>query len=99
MRFGNVIDEHWQGRNRFELGTDARTPVPLPTGVDCYTIAAEHDGLVPLASAMGEHPNPALRLDFPPSRRFVAEGVGHIQVLRESEVWEQIERWLLASDT
>ena len=99
LRFGNVIDEHWQGRNRFELGTDARTPVPLPTGVECYTIAAERDGLVPLASAMGEHPNPALRLDFPPSRRFVAEGVGHIQVLRESAVWEQIERWLLASDT
>ena len=75
LRFGNVIDEHWQGRNRFELGTDARTPVPLPTGVDCYTIAAEHDGLVPLASAMGEHPNPALRLDFPPSRRFDHVGV------------------------
>lgn len=94
LRFGDVIDEHWQGRDRFALRTDARTPVPLPGGVDCYTIAAENDRLVPLASAMGAHPSPALTLDFPPSRRFVAKGVGHIQMLRESEVWEQIERWL-----
>jgi pimeloyl-ACP methyl ester carboxylesterase len=98
LRFGNVIDEHWQGWDRFELGTDVRTPVALPHGVDCYTIAAESDGLVPLASAMGEHPNPELMLDFPPAHRFVAKGVGHIQMLHESEVWGQIERWVRGSD-
>ena len=96
LRFGNVIDQHWHGGDRFGLGIDARTPVPLPTGVDCYAIAAENDGLVPLASAMGEHPNPRLALDFPPSRRFVATGVGHVGMLRAPEVWERIERWLRA---
>ena len=95
LRFGNVIDEHWRGRDRFELDADARTPVPLPPAVDCYAIAAENDALVPLASAMGEHPNPALRLDFPASRRFLAKGTGHVGMLRKPEVWDQIERWLV----
>jgi pimeloyl-ACP methyl ester carboxylesterase len=97
LRFGHVIDEHWQEGDRFALGEDARTPVPLPHGVDCYAIAAEDDGLVPLASAMGEHADPALTLQFPPSRRFVAKRVGHIEMLRDAEVWEQIERCLRAS--
>jgi len=99
LRFGNVIDEHWQGGNRFDLAIDTRTPVPLPRGVDCYAIAADNDGLVPLASAMGEHPKPEWTLDFQPSRRFVVKGVGHIEMLRRSDVWGQIERWLRASDT
>ncbi len=99
LRFGNLIDEHWRGRNRFELGSDARTPVPLPEGVDCYTIAAENDGLVPLASAMGEHVNPALALAFPSTHRFIAKETGHVAMLRQSDVWDQIERWLVSPDT
>lgn len=98
LRFGNVIDEHWQGRDRFERGADARTPVPLPRGVDCYIVAAEKDALVPLASAFGEHPNPELSLTFPAAHRFIALGSGHIAVLRRSDVWHQIERWLLRSE-
>jgi len=98
LRFGNVIDEHWQGRDRFQRAPDARTPVPLPRAVDCYTVGADEDALVPLASAMGEHRHPALRLDFPDSRRFVARGTGHVGMLRAPEVWDQIERWLIASD-
>ena len=94
LRFGNVIDEHWRGRDRFARGADARTPVPLPAAVDCYAVAAENDALVPVESALGEHPNPALRLDFPASRRFVAKGTGHVGMLCTPEVWEQIERWL-----
>ena len=48
---------------------------------------------------MGEHPDPALRLDFPASHRFVARGTGHVGMLRTPEVWDQIERWLVISDT
>jgi len=99
LRFGNVIDEHWQGSDRFARVADARTPVPLPRGIRCYAIAAEHDPLVPLGSAMGEHPNPALRLDFPASHRFVAQGTGHLGMLGSSELWDQMERWLAATDT
>lgn len=94
LRFGNVIDEHWQGRDRFDHGTDPRTPVPLPRGVACYAVAAENDLLVPLASAMGEHADPALTLAFDATHRFVARGAGHIEILRQADVWDQIERWL-----
>jgi hypothetical protein len=94
LRFGNVIDEHWQGRDRFELGTDGRVPVPLPRGVACYAIAAERDGLVPRASALGEHADARLRLDFPETHRFVAKGSGHLALLSDPEVWDRIEGWL-----
>ena len=30
LRFGNVLDEHWEGRDRFEKGADRRSPLPLP---------------------------------------------------------------------
>jgi len=94
LRFGNVIDEHWQGRDRFAVGEDGRTPVPLPAGVACFAVAAENDALVPLASAMGDHPREALTLGFPPDHRFVAKGLGHVDMLRSADVWERIERWL-----
>jgi len=40
LRFGNVLDEHWQGRDRFERTSDPRTELALPAGVACYAIAA-----------------------------------------------------------
>ena len=33
LRHGNLLDEDWQGRDRFGRGPDRRRPVPLPTGV------------------------------------------------------------------
>ena len=94
LRFGNVIDEHWRGRDRFALGSDGRVPVPLPKGVACYAIAAERDGLVARASALGEHRDARLALDFPATHRFVAKASGHLALLRDAEVWDRIEGWL-----
>jgi len=96
LRYGNVIDEHWQGRDRFEVGPGTRLPVPLPLGVTCYTVAAEKDGLVPLTSAMGDHREAAQNLRFPESHRFIATGLGHIDILRSPDVWDRIEQWLAA---
>jgi pimeloyl-ACP methyl ester carboxylesterase len=93
LRFGYVVDEHWQGQDRFEIGVDARTPVPLPAGVVCYAVAAADDALVPLASAMGDHPNEALALRIPDARRFVANG-NHLSILESTDVWDRIEAWL-----
>jgi hypothetical protein len=39
LRYGNLTDEDWQGRDRFARG-DRRRFVPLPEGVRCYAIAA-----------------------------------------------------------
>ena len=40
LRYGSLMDEDWQGRDRFAREPDARRPVPLPKGVACYAIAA-----------------------------------------------------------
>ncbi len=40
MRYGNIVDDDWKGRNRFGFTGDKRVPVPLPEDVECYTIAA-----------------------------------------------------------
>ncbi len=105
MRFGNVLDEHWRDCDRFEVGGDARTPLALPAGVACYAIAATRspgpdlrlrgDGVVPVASALGEHPQPALALDF--RRTWVGFGMDHFDLLDHPRVYEAIHRWL-ASD-
>lgn len=43
LRHGSLLDDDWQGQDRFERGIKAITPVPLPTSVRCYTIAATID--------------------------------------------------------
>ena len=40
LRYGNVVDDDWKGRDRFNAGGDRRIPVPLPESVQCYAIAA-----------------------------------------------------------
>ena len=40
LRHGSLLDDDWQGQDRFEPALDALTPVPLPANVRCYTIAA-----------------------------------------------------------
>jgi len=107
LRYGNVLDEDWQGIDRFEHSGDRRHPVPLPKDVRCYTIAAttakkvdnlSHeflgDGLVPLNSALGRHKDPGLSLSFAKSRQWVGYGMKHWDLLSEAAVCEQIRRWL-----
>jgi pimeloyl-ACP methyl ester carboxylesterase len=40
LRYGHVVDEDWQGHDRFRRSPDRRQIVPLPGGVACYAIAA-----------------------------------------------------------
>jgi pimeloyl-ACP methyl ester carboxylesterase len=104
LRFGNVLDEHWQGRDRFGHHGDARHSVELPAGVACYAIAGTlatattdrlpGDGLVPVASALGVHPTPALTLRFPDSHRWIALGTGHNELLGAPAVYATIRSWL-----
>lgn len=104
MRYGNVLDEHWQGRDRFELGADTRTPLPLPAGVECFAIAATTakepkdalpgDGLVPLFSALGMHEKPEQRLAFPEANQWIGYGMSHLDLLDRPEVCDVIQSWL-----
>ena len=104
LRHGNLLDEDWRGRDRFRAGPDERRPVPLPRGVKCHAIAASlardgsapprGDGLVPRDSALGRHPDRARDLRFPASRRWIAYGAGHLDLLDRPDVYERIRRWI-----
>lgn len=109
LRFGNLLDEDWLGRDRFARDADVRIPVPLPENVACYAIAATTapaaggvkdrligDGLVTVDSALGRHRDPARDLAFPPQRQWIACGMNHFDLLDRAEVGQQIERWLAA---
>jgi hypothetical protein len=106
LRHGSLVDEDWEGRDRFELARDRPCAVPLPEGVRCYAIAAVTarrgelaghvlgDGLVPVNSALGRHPDPGRALAFPESRRWVGRGMNHFDLLSHPEVYERIRGWL-----
>jgi pimeloyl-ACP methyl ester carboxylesterase len=107
LRYGNLIDEDWEGRDRFAREPDSRRPVPLPRGVACYAIAATTakeigglkdrlvgDGLVPVASALGHHKDAAKALKFPAGRQWIASETGHLDLLSRRDVYEQMAGWL-----
>jgi hypothetical protein len=103
LRYGNLLDEDWQGFDRFEHAQDLRHPVPLPEGVRCYAIAANvgknagdllGDGIVPVNSALGRHEDPGLTLSF--ARQWVAYGMNHWDLLSRPTVYEQIRHWIAA---
>lgn len=108
LRHGNLLEEDWQGRDRFARSPDRRRHVPLPPGVRCLAIAGTTarrrsaaadllgDGLVPLASALGRHREPARTLAFGPGGRAIAPGVGHLELLCDAGVYERVRRWLAA---
>ena len=107
LRHGNLLEGDAGDADRFVDAADTRTPLPLPQDVRCYAIAATvgtrrdglaarllGDGLVPLDSALGRHPQRARRLAFPRARQWVAEGVGHFDLLGDAAVAQRLQRWL-----
>ncbi|GMU65269.1 MAG: hypothetical protein AMXMBFR36_15430 [Acidobacteriota bacterium] len=107
LRHGNVVEEDWQGRDRFVPHGDRRRPLPLPDGVVCCAVAATTrraaagvraqilgDGLVPLDSALGRHPDPAFDLAIAPERQWIARGTGHLDLLARRAVCERVRAWL-----
>ncbi len=107
LRHGCLLDADWQARDRLAHGVDPRHPVPLPQGVQCYAIAATTgsaagdletrllgDGLVPLASALGQHADPCFALAFAPANQFISYDTGHLDLLDSAPVYQRIRRWL-----
>jgi hypothetical protein len=106
LRHGNVSEADGQGRSRFARG-DARVPLPLPAGVRCFALAASTgrqagdlgdrvlgDGLVPVASALGRHADPAHTLAFAPAHCAVLYGRGHLDLISDGAVLAQVRQWL-----
>lgn len=109
LRHGNLLCEDWDGRDRFARVGDTRRVVPLPPSVACYTMAATQgrggsglrdrvfgDGLVPLHSALGEHPDPHRALAFPPERRWILHRTGHLALLHRPDVYARLREWMAA---
>ena len=107
LRYGYIVDEDWLGKDRFSYTRDTRTSLTLPQDVHCYTIAAVKgktqsllnervvgDGLVSLHSALGEHANELLHLDFPEQHQWVGRDMNHMDLLYHPEVYRQIKDWL-----
>lgn len=107
LRYGNVVNEDWQGKDRFELAGDCRTPVPLPEGVACYAIAGTvnedaskigdallGDGLVTVDSALGRHKKTERQLLFPETQQWIGRAMSHFQMLSHPDAYETIKNWL-----
>jgi hypothetical protein len=106
LRHGSLLDEDWHGRDRFAHGEDARRPVPLPEGVDCFAIGATTasapndrrgrllgDGLVPIPSALGRHRDPQFTLPLPEAHQWIACDTSHFDLLSRPQVYERIHAW------
>lgn len=107
LRFGNILDEDWQGTDRFNLTKDQRKVVPLPDEVRCFCIAATTtekrgaladrligDGLVPVNSALGSHDKTHKALAFDSERQWISYRMNHMELLSRPEVTEKILEWL-----
>ena len=103
LRHGHSLDAHpHDGAHR-----GGRAVAQLPKGVRCYAIAATAgqrrgdlqdrwlgDGLVPVASALGHHPDPERALAFPKSRQWIAYETSHLELLSDPAVADRLLRWL-----
>ncbi len=109
LRHGSVLDADWIDSDRFTRGQRKPVFVPLPQGVQCYAIAASMaakssalrerilgDGLVPLASALGQHANPQRCLHFTKARQWIGYRMNHLDLLERKEVHAKLREWLIA---
>ena len=110
LRYGNICHQDWQNVERFKLAGDPRCAIPLPEGVDCYTVAAlsspeagqfaDHfmgDGLVQIDSALGRHSDPNMDLQFAESHQLEVRDISHLDVLCDPRVYEALEGWFTDS--
>ena len=111
LRYGHVLASSWEmdgiEKDRFERSPDSREPLPLPVGVNCFTVAATTsgaasllkdaligDGLVPLRSALGQHDEASHCLDFLPENQWTSYATNHMDLLKRPEVTERVVAWL-----
>jgi pimeloyl-ACP methyl ester carboxylesterase len=98
LRHGSVVEGDENG---------GHVVLPLPAKVKCFAVAATTgqqngdlhdrllgDGLVPLASALGEHEAPALSLNFPMDRTVTLYSTNHMQLLSAAPAYEAVKTFL-----
>jgi hypothetical protein len=106
LRHGQLLLDE-AGADRFSRQAPPPVTVPLPRGTRSHALAGTlgqasggvktallGDGLVPLDSALGRHPDPQRCLAFPPERQWVGEGLGHLALLSDAAVFERLRQIL-----
>jgi len=107
LRYGALVDEDWNRRGRFDHAPDDRAVLSLPAGVHYFAAAATlgkalgdtkdtvlGDGLVPVDSALGQHPDSQRCLYFSPSQKALFFQHSHWDLLYRPEVGQQVLEWL-----
>jgi pimeloyl-ACP methyl ester carboxylesterase len=102
LRLGNILSTP-----SGDDGTHRCIQVDLPNGTRCFAMAASlgppagslkskflGDGLVPVASALGQHRDLDRRLDFAPDRQAVVHDTNHLDLLSSTEAYRLLRRWL-----
>ncbi|TXH63461.1 MAG: alpha/beta hydrolase [Burkholderiaceae bacterium] len=102
LRLGNIVSPPSSDDGSFRCAQ-----VALPRTTRCYAIAGSlgpsrghlkarllGDGLVPVDSALGQHDDPARRLDFAPDRQSVVQHTSHLGLLSSAEVYGLLRSWL-----
>jgi pimeloyl-ACP methyl ester carboxylesterase len=105
LRHGSTVEDDWQQRDAHRAGSLRMTP--LPAGVPCLLIAATTakpgaaqggpppgDGLVPVASALGQHHCAERSLAVSPGNRIICHGLNHFDLLGSREVFQHMSDWL-----
>ncbi len=107
LRHGNLLDEDWNATDRFSQPGDLRGVVTHPDHIAHHAVAASTgthaesvrsrligDGLVPLDSALGRHPDPNLDLDIQPEHQSIAWATNHLGLIHCPKVRDTVYRWL-----
>ena len=101
LRLGNIVSAP-----SGDAGTHRCAQIGLPDRTRCFAIAANlgplghlkgqwvGDGLVPVASALGQHAEPERHLAFAPDHQAVVPDTGHLDLLSSAEVYQLLRQWL-----
>ncbi len=108
LRYGHVRSQSGAQGDRFSEAYEPAMPLAMPQSVQCFAVAATlagrrsrvadrllGDGLVPLHSALGQHAQSALSLQFAPAQQAVFYRTGHLALLSSAAVQQQLLRWLV----
>ncbi len=108
LRHGSIADEDWAGRDRFHRHAGkARRPAPLDPAFRHHVIAATMgagpgdaldralgDGLVPVDSAFGRHPDHAYDFGLAEKDRLLVTRTHHLELLASTPVADRLAHWL-----
>ncbi|WP_395703625.1 esterase/lipase family protein [Aquabacterium sp.] len=102
LRLGNIVSGP-----AGDDGSHRCAAVGLPDRTRCFALAGSlgpktgnlkarllGDGLVPVASALGQDAAPERTLGFAPERQAVVHDTGHLELLSSAEVYGQLRQWL-----